>query len=129
MAAPPSKYGNHFPNMATWARWTVATCLRVCTCTTSDALSGRVVKSYVIIYYFYIVCALAAGTWRVGVARALGGTEWRGAGISDAADVATLRLTRAHTHIVITSGEGLCGPVLSVRMLSLYCPSLTHAHV
>ena len=73
------------------------------------------VHAYVIIYYCYIVCALAAGTWRVGVARALGGTEWRGAGISDAADVATLRLTRAHTHIVIASGEGLCGGYRSCR--------------
>ncbi len=127
MAAPPSKYGTHLPNMATSG-----------TVDGSHVSSGmhmhhqrcvirEGVHVYVIIYYCYIVCALAAGTWRVGVARALGGTEWRGAGISDAADVATLRLTRAHTHIVIASGEGLCGGsgLVGADVVSLL--SLTHA--
>jgi len=76
---------------------------------------------------FYIVYALAAGTWRVGVARALGGSEWRGAGISDAADVTTLRLRRTHSHIVIASGEGLCDGCPSC--LCGCCQSLTHARV
>jgi len=49
-----------------------------------------------------------AGKWQVAVARALGGSEWRGGGISDAADVTTLRLDESHTFLVLAS-DGVWG--------------------
>ena len=48
------------------------------------------------------------GTWRVAVARALGGSEWRAAGISDAADVTTLSLGEHHRFVVVAS-DGVWG--------------------
>jgi len=49
-----------------------------------------------------------AGLWQVAVARALGGTEWRAAGISDAADVQTLTLGPEHRLLVVAS-DGVWG--------------------
>jgi len=48
------------------------------------------------------------GLWQVAVARALGGTEWRAAGISDAADVQTLTLGPEHQLLVVAS-DGVWG--------------------
>ena len=47
---------------------------------------------------------------QVAVARALGGSEWRGAGISDAADVSTLRLSPSDRVLVLAS-DGVWGPL------------------
>ena len=44
----------------------------------------------------------------MAVARALGGTEWRAAGISDAADVQTLTLGPEHRLLVVAS-DGVWG--------------------
>ena len=46
--------------------------------------------------------------WRVAVARALGGSEWRAGGISDAADVTTLSLGEHHRFVVVAS-DGIWG--------------------
>ena len=49
-----------------------------------------------------------SGLWQVAVARALGGSEWRGGGISDVADVRTLRLDESHRFLVLAS-DGIWG--------------------
>ena len=45
----------------------------------------------------------------VAVPRALGGSQWAGAGICDTADVTTLRLDPSHAFIVLAS-DGVWGP-------------------
>ena len=49
------------------------------------------------------------GSWMVAVPRALGGSQWAGAGICDTADVTTLRLDPSHAFIVLAS-DGVWGP-------------------
>ena len=50
------------------------------------------------------------GDWQVAVARALGGSEWKGGGITDAADVSSLRLDARHRFLVLAS-DGVTGPL------------------
>ena len=50
------------------------------------------------------------GTWRVAVARALGGSEWRAGGVSDSAESATLRLAPRHRCLLLAT-DGVTGPL------------------
>lgn len=49
------------------------------------------------------------GQWQVGVARALGGTEWNGAGISDTADVSAISLSALRDGFVVLASDGIWG--------------------
>ena len=50
------------------------------------------------------------GTFQVAVARALGGSEWKGGGITDAAEVSTARLAPQHRFLVLCT-DGVTGPL------------------
>ena len=49
-----------------------------------------------------------SGLWQVAVARALGGSEWRGGGITNVAETSILRLDRSHRFLVLAS-DGVWG--------------------
>lgn len=49
-----------------------------------------------------------AGRWRVAVARALGGSEWRNGGIIDTADVTNMQLLDDHRFLIVAS-DGIWG--------------------
>ena len=48
---------------------------------------------------------------QVGVARSLGGSEWRAAGISDAADLNAISLEEMHGGCIILGSDGIWGPL------------------
>ena len=52
----------------------------------------------------------AEGRWQVAVARALGGSEWKGGGITDAADVTSFRLASRHRFLLLAT-DGVIGPL------------------
>ena len=49
-----------------------------------------------------------SGLWQVAVARALGGSEWQGGGISNVAEASTIRLDDSHKFLVVAS-DGVWG--------------------
>jgi len=51
------------------------------------------------------------GLFQVAVARSLGGSEWRGAGISNAADLSTLSLEELHGGFIVLASDGIWGPL------------------
>lgn len=73
------------------------------------------------------------GTWLLGVARAMGGSEWRSAGVTDTADVTSINLNELVGGFIVLASDGIWGELDSPGSNSAQCSevvaSIVHEEV